>query len=106
LALGLAAERLISELFAANEWLGWLGLVLAAIFAGALAALLTREALALRRLRTLDRLRRQAAEVLISDRLDAGNVVRVQLNEIYMGRPDLARAREALDRNARDVFDG
>src|SRR5688572_20212908 len=31
-ALGLAADRLIRDLFAANEWLGWLSLVVLALF--------------------------------------------------------------------------
>ncbi|MDP1730614.1 MAG: TIGR01620 family protein [Devosia sp.] len=106
LALGLAAERLIRDLFSTSEWLGWVGLAILALFVLALAALLTREALALLRLRTLDRLRRRAAEVLLSDKRAAGKAVLAELNEIYHARADLARARENLDLNARDIFDG
>ena len=106
LALGLAAERLVRDLFAQSEWLGWAGLAVLALFVVALAALLTREALALRRLRTLDHLRRRAAEALLSDKRAAGKAILAELNEIYYARADLARAREYLDLNARDLFDG
>ena len=106
LAIGLAAERLLRDLFATSQWLGWVGLALLALFLLAMAALVTREALALRRLRVLDQLRRRAAEVLISDRREVGKAILTQLNQIYHARADLARAREQLDRDARDIFDG
>ena len=106
LALGLAADRLIRDLFAQSEWLGWGGLAILALFVAALVALLSREALALRRLRTLDQLRRRAADVLLSDKREAGKAILGELNEIYYARADLARARENLDLNAKDIFDG
>lgn len=106
LALGLAADRLIRDLFTQSEWLGWAGLAILALFVAALVALLTREALALRRLRTLDQLRRRAADVLLSDKREAGKAILGELNEIYYARADLARARENLDLNAKDIFDG
>jgi putative membrane protein len=106
LALGVAADRLIRDLFATSEWLGWVGLAVLAVFVVALVALLSREALALRRLRTLDQLRRRAAEVLLSDSREAGKAILTELNEIYYARADLARARQQLDLNARDIFDG
>lgn len=106
LAVGLAADRLLRDLFAQGEWLGWAGLGVLALFVIAVAALLTREALALRRLNILDRLRQQAAEVLESDKLDDGKAIVAQLNEIYYARADLARARAQLDLNKRDIFDG
>lgn len=106
LAAGLAADRLIRDLFAQSEWLGWAGLAVLALFVIAVAALLTREMLALGRLKTLDRLRQRAGDVLLSDRLEEGKAVLVRLNQIYSARADLARAREQLDLSARDVFDG
>src|SRR5690606_20196315 len=39
LALGLAADRLLRDLFARNEWLGWVGIALLAVFLVALAAI-------------------------------------------------------------------
>lgn len=106
LALGLAADRLIRDLFVTSEWLGWAGLAVLAVFAMALAALLLREVLALRRLSELDQMRRRAAEVLVSDNRAVGKSILNELNDIYHTRPDLARARDSLDLNATDIFDG
>ena len=50
----LAADRLIRDLFAANEWLGWLGLGVLAVLVITLIALGIREIVALSRLRQLD----------------------------------------------------
>ena len=59
--LGLAADRLIRDLFARHEWLGWIGLGLLGAFLIAVIALVTREFLALRRLSVLDAVRADAA---------------------------------------------
>lgn len=106
LALGLAAERLIRDLFASSEWLGWLGLAVLALFVFALVALAIREMLALSRLRVLDRLRVKAAAVLVSDSPGEGKALLRELDAIYEPRPDLARPREVLSTASRDIFDG
>lgn len=106
LALGLAAERLIRDLFATSEWLGWLGIGLLAVFVAAIVALAVREILALSRLRGLDRLRQRAAAALVSDKPDEGRAIVRELDAIYEPRADLARAREVLASGARDIFDG
>lgn len=105
LALGLAAERLISDLFASTPWLGWLGLGILGVFVVALLTLLIREGLALARLRSLDRLKRRAEAVLVSDRAAEGKQVLAELRDIYATRPDLARGRQALEKSG-EIFDG
>ncbi|QQR34646.1 TIGR01620 family protein [Devosia oryziradicis] len=104
--LGLAADRLIRDLFAANEWLGWLGLGVLAVFVMAIAGLAAREIFALRRLRALDALKRAAAMATADN--DAAEARRVvdDLLAIYAGRPDLARARQAVADNLPHLFDG
>jgi putative membrane protein len=106
LALGLAADRLIRDLFAANEWLGWLGIAVLVVLLIALLALAVREILSLSRLRELDRLRKRAAATLVSDRRSDGAAISGELLQVYASRPDLARAREALSAGVRDIFDG
>jgi putative membrane protein len=106
LALGLAADRLIRDLFATNEWLGWAGLAVLAVFVTALVALAIREVLALSRLRTLDALRRRAAAILVSDRPAEGKALIRELDAVYEPRADLARPRATLTAASRDVFDG
>ncbi|WP_127143280.1 YcjF family protein [Pelagibacterium montanilacus] len=104
--LGLAAERLVADLFARHEWLGWAGSALLAVFLVALAVLLVREILGILRLKVLDRLRDRASAVLASDDLAGGKAVLAELDALYGARPDLARARTQLAADATDRFDG
>jgi putative membrane protein len=106
LGLGLMADRLIADLFARYAWLGWAGIALLAAFVLALIVLVAREILALRRLRTLDHVRAEAVDVLVSDRRDAGRGIEASLARLYADRPDLARARTTLEQHTADIFDG
>ena len=104
--LGLAADRLIRDLFAANPWLGWLGLGVLAAFVIAVMALAAREISALRRLRVLDDLRRDAALATAeNDERRAAHVVD-KLLAIYADRPDQARARQNVADHLPHLFDG
>jgi putative membrane protein len=106
LALGLAAERLISDLFATQPWLGWVGLGVLAAFVIAIVALIVREVASLMRLRALDKLRHAAIAALASDRNKDGALVTRELLDIYARRADLARARTELESSSAHVFDG
>ena len=106
LGLGLAAERLVRDLFARYEWLGWVGLVALALFVVAIIALAIREIWSLRRLRSLDRLRHRAAETIVSDDQRSAQAIIGELQGIYGSRADLARARQELTTHAKDMFDG
>lgn len=104
--LGLAADRLIRDLFSANPWLGWVALGVLGAFVIAVLALIIREVLAVRRLHQLDALRKDAAAAIAdNDRKRAGHVVG-QLEHIYAARPDLAAARERVNGHLPDLFDG
>lgn len=104
--LGLAADRLINDLFAANEWLGWLGLGVLGAFLVAVLALVTREMFALRRLRVLDALKRDAALATAENDVHGAKRVVGDLTSIYAVRPDLARARQQVADNVPHLFDG
>ncbi|UJW86656.1 YcjF family protein [Devosia sp. SL43] len=104
--LGLAADRLIRDLFAANEWLGWLGLGVLGLFLLAVLALATREIFALRRLRVLDALRRDAAVATADNDQHKAKSVVSALEGIYSTRPDLARARQSVADHLPHLFDG
>ncbi|MBB4051521.1 putative membrane protein [Devosia subaequoris] len=104
--LGLAADRLIRDLFARHEWLGWAGLGILGAFLVAVIALIIREMAALRRLSVLDAVRAEAARAHAdNDRKRAGSVLD-HLNGVYSARPDLARARKSLNDQTGDLFDG
>ena len=104
--LGLAADRLIRDLFAANEWLGWVGLGVLGAFVVTVLALATREIFALRRLRVLDTLRRDAALATAENDQHRAQHVVDSLAGIYAGRPDLARARQSVADHLPHLFDG
>ncbi|MEO5806912.1 TIGR01620 family protein [Devosia sp.] len=106
LGLSLMADRLIRDLFVRYEWLGWAGIVVLALFVLALAVLVLREVLALRRLRVLDKLRRDAAAALLNNNQHQANQVLASLEAIYADRADMARSRQAVADNARHLFDG
>lgn len=104
--LGLAADRLIRDLFAANEWLGWVGLGVLGVFVIALLALAAREIFALRRLRVLDALRRDAAIATAETDSHRAKHVVDSLVTIYANRPDMARARQSVADHLPHLFDG
>ncbi|WP_417582495.1 YcjF family protein [Pelagibacterium sp.] len=106
LGLGLAADRLVRDLFAAYDWLGWVGLGVVGVFIVALAVLTVRELMGLARLRTMDRLRDKAAAALLADDLSAAQKIVADLNGLYANRPDLARVREGLQTDAASILDG
>lgn len=104
--LALAAERLIRDLFARYEWLGWAGLGVLALFVLALTVLVAREILGLLRLRTLDALRDRAIAAVAGDNLPQAQKVTDELLSIYSGRADLARARAGLETDKSSILDG
>lgn len=104
--LGLAADRLIRDLFAAHEWLGWVGLGVLGAFVVAVLALVAREIFALRRLRVLDALRGDAAMATAENDSHRAKHVVDNLAGIYADRPDLARARQSVADHLPHLFDG
>lgn len=104
--LGLAADRLIRDLFEANAWLGWVGLGVLGAFLVAVFALAAREVFALRRLRVLDALGRDAKDALADNDQHKAHRVADTLLGIYADRPDLARSRQTVSENLPHLFDG
>lgn len=106
LAIGIAFDALISDLFARAGWLGWVGAGLVALFAIALVAMVGREIAALFRLRRLARLRldcEAAAEQ--NDRAAALRSTRALLG-FYRDRPDTAKARRLVQSHLGEIMDG
>lgn len=104
--LALAADRLIRDLFSRYEWLGWAGLAVLGAFVIAVVALVAREIFALRRLRTLDALKADAARARSEDDQKLARHVAERLEGIYADRPDMARSREVVKTNLPHLFDG
>jgi putative membrane protein len=106
LAIGLAVDSLVRDLFARTDWLGWLGLALAAIAALGLFGLAAREIAALMRLGRIDDLRaRLLAAAEADDARAAGDGLK-ELLALYRDRPETAQGRTALSGHMREVIDG
>jgi putative membrane protein len=106
LGLGLGVSRLIEDLFARSESLGFVGVALASAAALALLVVATREAFGLARLATIEKLHLRAAAVLASDdRAESRGIVQ-ELVKLAHQNPHLARARAALASHAGEIIDG
>lgn len=64
LGIGVAIHKLVIDLFATSEWLGWLALVLTALACLSLAVITGREFIGIWRERKIEELRRRAADAL------------------------------------------
>lgn len=106
LGLGLAAERLITDLFARYDWLGWVGTGLTVLFVAAIIALLISEIFALRRLANLDHWRDDAKKINVGGSRTDGQILIARLQTLYQDRPDLAQPRRTLDLELSSQFDG
>ena len=106
LGLALMADRLIADLFARYEWLGWAGLALLGVFILTLLILTVREFLSLTSLKNLDAIRKKAQITLTSNIPQEGRDILARLQVLYAKRPELAKARQLLDRQSNDLFDG
>ena len=106
LALGLAIDGLIGDLFARNDWLGRAGLGLLGLFAIAVLVLIGRELAGLLRLKELARLRLAADRAAADNLQSEARKVIGELAALYRGRPDTAQGRAALGAHAGEIIDG
>jgi putative membrane protein len=106
LGLGLGVTRLIEDLFARSEGLGFVGLGFAFAAALAFAVVVAREARGLARLATIEKLHLRASAVLASDDRVESRAIVEDLLKIAHQNPHLARARATLQSHAGDIIDG
>lgn len=95
LGFGLAATRMIEDLFARAAWLGWVGVGALILFLLASLVLAAREFLAIRRLAKLDTLRARAEAALASLDDKAAGAVAEELLALLSGHAATARGRAA-----------
>src|SRR5690242_622297 len=106
LGAGLGIVKLIEDLFARSEGLGYLGLGLAAAAGLALAVVIGREAFGLMRLATIEKLHARAAAVVVSDDRAESRAIVGDLLKLAHQNPHLAHARATLIEHAEDIIDG
>jgi putative membrane protein len=107
LAMGVAVSGLITDLFARNQELGWLGLALAILAIVSLIVIAIRETTGLMRLATVEKFRLRAAEMIASGnrRLEARALVH-ELLALTRKMPHLARGRANLEGHLGEIIDG
>jgi putative membrane protein len=106
LAVGLWLDRLVRDLFAREDWLGWLAVALIALAGIAVLAIVAREIAGLLWLRRIDRMRRRADLAAVRDDRPEAEAVVGDLVRLYADRLDLAPGRRATEARAHDVIDG
>jgi putative membrane protein len=106
LAVGLWTDQLIRDLFSRADWLGWVGIVLAAVVALSLAVILARELLALSRLASVEKLRQRGADAIGRDDPKAARAVVDDLVSLLSSRAETAAGRRMLDELRNDIIDG
>jgi putative membrane protein len=105
LAMGLAVERMIADLFAVAPWLGWIALALAVLALVALAAIVSREIAGVVRERKIERLRAAAADALAVRDHQAAKGVAGEVVALYAARKEGAAARERVTALADEIID-
>lgn len=106
LGLGLSTTRLIEDLFARSEGLGYLGSAFALAAALALVVVVAREAFGLARLAAIEKMHLRAAATLLSDDRAESRTIVQDLLKLAHQNPQLARARATLQEHADDIIDG
>lgn len=102
----LGAIDLIGDLFARSEGLGFLGLMLAALFVVASIVIAAREISGLARLATIENLHRRALAAIAADDRKGADAVVHDLVKLAHNNPHLARARATLRSHSTDIIDG
>ena len=106
LGIGLWTDRLIRDLFSRSDWLGWLATGLAAIALLSLLAIVMRELLALRRLASVEKLRRRGADALARNDMREARALVDELAGFVSGKPETAAGRRILAETRDDIIDG
>lgn len=102
---GLAVTRLVEDLFARSETLGWAAAGLAGLAGFAALAIIIREIWGLVRLGRIEHIQADAAHALNHDDAAAAGRALAGLRSLYLGRPDAALGLQALAEHANAVMD-
>jgi putative membrane protein len=106
LAICLATTGLVTDLFARNQELGWIGFALAILAAVSLIVISVRETIGMMRLAALANLRERSAEMILTDnRVESRKLVR-DLLHLTRRIPRLARGRANLEGHLAEIIDG
>lgn len=106
LAIGLALDSLIRDLFARAEWLGWVALAVSALLLLGALGVVVREAVALSRLAAVDRERKEGLAAFEADSAQDARKVVDGLVSFLSAKPETAEGRARLEALKDEVIDG
>jgi putative membrane protein len=106
LAFALWADRIVSDLFARSDWLGYAALVALCLGVIGLLAMVGRELVGIARLSAVQSLKADAAEAASAAHAQQARKVVDRLVTLLGHRAETARGRTALDATKDDVIDG
>lgn len=106
LAVGLAIDGLIRDLFARYEWLGWAGVGLTDVAFLGLLGLAFKEWRALSQLEHIDHIRDDLQEAADNDSDKEARAAIKTLMSLYADRPETAHGRAQLKGHMQEIIDG
>ncbi|EFL90412.1 YcjF family protein [Ahrensia sp. R2A130] len=106
LAIGLWVDQLIRDLFARQDWLGWLAVALTGLLFFAALAVTIRELWGLRRMARIDDLRGEALVAIETDDAKAAKTIGQKLLKLYNDRADMKSGRDKLSAHLNEIIDG
>ena len=106
IAVGLAVDSIVRDVFARSDWLGWTALVLAVLAVIAFLGIVIRETVGMMRLAAVDRERKRALAAYRADSLSEAKLAVATLETLISSRPETARGRAAIAALKDDIIDG
>jgi putative membrane protein len=106
LAMGAAVSGLITDLFARNQELGWIGVALAILATVSFFVIAVRETTGLMRLATVEKFRLRAAEMIAGGNRTEARALVHELLALTRKMPHLARGRANLEGHLGEIIDG
>ncbi|KZK83789.1 hypothetical protein PsW64_01956 [Pseudovibrio sp. W64] len=106
LAVGLAVDSLIRDLFARYDWLGWTAVGLTALGFLGLIGLFFKEWRALSRLEQIDHIRDDLQTAADNDSDKEARAALQKLMALYADRPETAHGRALLKGHMQEIIDG
>ena len=106
LAIGIWVDQLIRDLFARQDWLGWLAVSFTALLVLAALAIVLREFLGLMRMARIQGLRTDGEKASSNNDAALARKTIGALITLYEKRPDTARGRKSLSELDGEIVDG
>ncbi|WP_342641924.1 YcjF family protein [Rhodoligotrophos ferricapiens] len=105
MAIGYSAYRFVEDLFARQDWLGWLAFSLAILAGIAAISIILREIWGLSRLTKMGEIRITAERAIRRDDAGDADATLASLRSLYKGRRDMAHTVAAFARHADEIMD-